>query len=206
MSEIHFDGRVITNGDAPFNGKLGKAGTLAEAIDKARKAHEQAQGNPQRVDNENVVIVDNGDNLWKIWEKEAKPHGVSWEEFLQSNQHLKNPKNLGGTEQPGWKDYWLVHKGDVVFIPDGAVGGEAATVSSGSNSGPLVKKDGKWQYEVKDGGKTLYFQVAPNQILTVDDVKYKIIKLDGDNAEVQRLKPNGTDDGAPQKFNLNAYD
>ena len=206
MTEIHFDGRVITNGDAPFNEKLGKAGTLAEAIDRARQAHQQANGAPQRVDNEDVVIVDNGDSLWEIWEKEAKPHGVSWEEFLQSNQHLKQPRNLGGTEQPGWKDYWLVHKGDVVFIPDGPTGGGPATVSSGGNTGALVKKDGKWKFEVKDGGKTLFFDLAPGQILTVDGVKYRVETIEGDNAKVQRLKPDNTPDGAPLTFDLNKYD
>jgi hypothetical protein len=202
--EIHFDGHRVTNGDAPYNDKLGDAGSLTEAIDKARAAHQRAGGKKEQVDNEDVVVIANGDNMWATWEKYGKPHGVNWEDFLQSNLHLKDPKNLRGSDQGGWKDWSLVHKGDVVFIPDGPSGGQPATVSNGTNSGPLVKRNGTWQFEMKDeAGRSTYHDVARGQTLIIDAVRYTINKIDGDNVEVQRLKPDGKPDGNPQTFDLN---
>ncbi|MGF1619735.1 MAG: hypothetical protein ACFCUR_03900 [Rhodomicrobiaceae bacterium] len=116
--EIFHKSAQVRNGDAPYNDKFGDAASLNDAIAKAREAHREAGGTPENVDNEDVVIVANGENLWVIWEEYAKPHGISWDDFRDSNMHLRDPQNLNGHEQAGWQDWSLVHQGDVVFIPD----------------------------------------------------------------------------------------
>lgn len=201
--EITFDGKPVTGGNAPHNNKFGEAENLDDAIAKARAAHEKAGGKKEDVDNEDVVIVNNGDNMWALWEKYGKPQGVSWDDFVQSNLHLKDPKNLGGNEQSGWNDWSLVHKGDAVFIPEGKP--EPATASNGTNQGLIVKDGEGWAFQMtkEDGTPESKTPLAAGQIITYDDVKYKILKVDGDTVEVQALKEDGTNEGNPTKLDLN---
>jgi hypothetical protein len=209
--DIHFDGAPVTNGSAPHNDKFGAVSTIEEAIAKARTAHEQAGGKKDDVDNEDVVIIAKGENLWVTWEKYAKPQGVSWEDFLQSNLHLKDPKNLSGKDQGGWKDWSLVHEGDAVFIPEGPSGGGSngspATVSDGNNSGPIVNKNGKWQFEMSDErGRNTYHNVAVGQTLTQDGVRYKIIAMEKDIVSLQPLKNDNTVDTSKKARNIDLND
>lgn len=213
MVEIRFLEKLVTGENAPYNNKFGEVDSLNKAIDAARAEHARVGGEKEDVDNENVVIIANGDNLWETWEKYARDLGVSWKEFLDSNQHLKEPKTLDGEKQAGWKDWWLVHEGDAVFIPDGPSGshGPARATADGTNAGPLVKQNGAWGFELTDeAGRTVFHKLEGHsqnvrQNLLYDGNQYRILQVEGDRVTVRWINPNNPNDlsALPKTFDLN---
>jgi hypothetical protein len=57
----------------------------------------------------NVQTVQEGDSMYKIWQRQAQPSGVTWDEFRAANAHIfQNPITRGGN---------LIHPGDQVVVP-----------------------------------------------------------------------------------------
>ena len=82
--------------------------------------------------------VKEGESLWKIWNKECKQNGISWEQFLKDNKHIKSTHG----------SYDKLHIGDDVYVPAGKSALTSAPI--GKDTKVKIGGDLKIQKIIKD--------------------------------------------------------